>query len=173
MLFHFITYVIVDSEAVSCERTVAFARAQISQHICCGAGRACRGDGEDAAVYSKWKFYPTNQVLRDSMQCHKTYHSTLEWGCQPRGGCKLLTALCRMGRLLKETQKLCKVCTCFCGWRGKKEMKYKRVFANLSLGVLLLGINPNSFDMCCRNTKKVILQVSLNAHIHFEMCRSK
>lgn len=77
-LFHFITCVIVNSEAVSCERTVAFATAQISQHICRGAVSACRGEGENAAVYSKEKFHLTNQVHRDSMQCHKTYHSTLE-----------------------------------------------------------------------------------------------
>lgn len=159
MLFHFITYVIVNSEAVSCERTVAFATAQISQHICRGAVSACRGEGGNAAVYSKEKFHLTNQVHRDSMQCHKTYHSTLEWGCQPRGGCKLLTALCRMGRLLK---KLCKVSTCFCGWRGKKEMKHKRVFANMSLSIPLQGINPN---WCVAQTHKRLLCGFLKMHI--------
>lgn len=74
MLFHFITHVIVNSEAISCEGTVAFATAQISQHICRATGSACRGDRENAAVYSKEKFY---QLIKSTgTECSVTRHIT-------------------------------------------------------------------------------------------------
>lgn len=52
ILLNSIIYFIVNSAAVSCERTVAFASPQISQHICRGAVNACRGDWENAQCIS-------------------------------------------------------------------------------------------------------------------------
>lgn len=50
MLFNSVIYFIENSVPVCCERTAAFATAQISQHICHGAVNACRGDCGNAAV---------------------------------------------------------------------------------------------------------------------------
>lgn len=65
MIFNSIIYLTVNSAAVSCERKMAFATAQLSQHICHGAVNACRGERENAAVYIKEKLCLTNQVQRD------------------------------------------------------------------------------------------------------------